>query len=222
MVAMSEQHPGRDTYRRRRRVPALVLLVVLALVVAFVWSRVLTTTTTLTGAAPCPAPPPAAGAPAGVTQPAIGTTVDATELDGSTPVAPGSFPMRVLNANGQRGQAALVAAELINSYGFVGAGNAFDNDPVYYDQSMQCVGQIRFGPNGLAQARTMHLAVPCAELVQDAREDTGVELALGTTFGDVNPSPDATSVLDAVRAATPDAPAQLDPTILASAGTARC
>ncbi len=223
MVAMTQERPRRrDTYRRRRRLPALVLLLVLAVGVGVVWNKVLGSTTDTVGALACPTPPSAAAAPKGVTPPKRGTRIEGPALDGAAPAPPGSFVMRVLNANGQRGQAGLVSAELIRTYGFAAAEHASANDPLFYNQNMRCVGQIRFGPNGKAQARTMHLMVPCAELVQDARQDNGVELALGTLFGDLSPSPDAKTILATLRAATPKAPAKLDPALLKAAGTTGC
>lgn len=223
MVAMTQERPRRrDAYRRRRRLPALVLLLVLAVGVAVVWNKVLNATSETVGALACPAPPAPAAAPEGATPPKPGTRLEAPALDNAAPAPPGSFVMRVLNANGQRGQAGLVSAELIRTYGFAGAEPASANDPLFYNQNMRCVGQIRFGPNGRAQARTMHLMVPCAELVQDTRQDNGVELSLGTLFGELSPSPDAKSILATLRAATPTAPATLDPALLKAASTTGC
>ncbi|MEO6881917.1 MAG: envelope integrity protein Cei [Mycobacteriaceae bacterium] len=220
---MTQERPRRrDTYRRRRRLPALVLLLVLAVGVGVVWNKVLNSTSDTVGALACPAPPPAAAAPQGITPPKPGARVEAPSLDSVAPAPPGSFVMRVLNANGQRGQAGLVSAELIKTYGFAGAEPASANDALFYNQNMRCVGQIRFGPQGRAQARTMHLMVPCAELVQDTRQDNGVELSLGTLFGELTPSPDARSILSTLRAATPAAPAKLDPALLTAAGTTGC
>jgi hypothetical protein len=60
---------------------------------------------------------------------------------------------------------------------------------------MRCFGQIRFGPNGEAAARTLSLVVPCAQLVRDNRQDSTVDLALGSYFTGLAPSSDATQVL---------------------------
>lgn len=223
MVAMTQDRPRRrDTYRRRRRLPGLVLLLVLAVSVGLIWNKVLDTSTSTVGALACPAPPSAAAAPKGVTPPKPGIRIEGPAPDGAAPAPPGSFVMRVLNANGQRGQAGLVSAELIKTYGFAGAEPPSANDSLFYNQNMRCVGQIRFGPKGLAQARTMHLMVPCAELVQDTRQDNGVELSLGTLFGELSPSSDAKTILASLRAATPKAPAKLDAALLKAASTTGC
>ena len=72
------------------------------------------------------------------------------------------------------------------------------NDTVYTAQNMACVGQIRFGVAGIAGARTLGLAVPCAEFVQDARTDATVDLALGTAFAELEPSAPAIAALTAL------------------------
>lgn len=227
MVTTSEERPAaRSGHRRRRRLPALVLLLVLAVVVAVVWRQVLGSEATVAGASTCPAPPtPTAGSdPAAPAPAAVGATVDRATLQATVPATPRDTSVRVLNANGQRGQAALVSAELAQpQLGFVPAADTpSGNDTVYTDQNMQCVGQIRFGAAGLAQARTLALVVPCAELVQDARADTVVDLALGTTFGSVQPGAEAQTVLTALNAAPAGTPATLDQTALDAASTIRC
>ena len=99
----------------------------------------------------------------------------------------------VLNAGGQRGQGQLAAVEL----GDLGIGEAAppDNDRLYPNQDMACVGQIRFGPAGVSAARTLSLVVPCAELVQDDRRDATVDLALGSDFRDIAPGQPVTETL---------------------------
>lgn len=232
-MTSEETAPGRGGYRRRRRLPALVLLLVLTVLVGAVWRQVLGSETAVAGASACPAPPipsassgPAAPATAAApaAAPVLGKTVDRATLESTAPAAPRDTSVRVLNANGQRGQAGLVSAELAQpQLGFVpAADNPSGNDTIYTDQNMQCVGQIRFGPAGLAQARTLALVVPCAELVQDARADTVVDLALGTAFTAVTPSAAAQTVLTALNAAAPGVPATVDRASLAAASNASC
>ncbi len=145
-----------------------------------------------------------------------------TALAAATPAAPVDVAVRVLNANGVRGQASLVSAELVQ-LGFTAAKNPAGNDTVYTDQNMQCVGQIRFGPAGLAQARTLQLVVPCAELVQDARTDPGLDLALGTTFGQLAPGGATTTVLTALNdAKKSQTPPVVDQATLDAATNTRC
>ena len=213
--------PPAPSYRRRRRLPVLVLVLVLAVAGGLVWTRVLNSgASETTGVKGCPAPaPPAADAEP---PPPLGSAVKPAVFADVAPAAPRDVPVRVLNANGQRGQAALVSAELVTSLGFAAAPDASANDPVYVQQNMGCVGQIRFGPAGLAQARTLHLVVPCAELISDERPDPAVDLALGTEFGDVAPGPDATVVLKTLQQGTPEAPAEIDPALLGAAGDVRC
>jgi len=145
-----------------------------------------------------------------------------TALAAATPAAPIDVAVQVLNANGVRGQASLVSAELVQ-LGFTAAKNPAGNDTVYADQNMQCVGQIRFGAAGLAQARTLQLVVPCAELVQDARTDPGLDLALGTTFGQLAPGGATTTVLTALNdAKKSQTPPVVDQATLDAATNTRC
>ena len=227
MVTTSdERRTARSEYRRRRPWPALVILLVLAIVVSVVWRQVLGSQTTVVGAAACPAPlaPSVSAQPAAPAAAPAGRAVDRAELAAAAPAAPRDTTVRVLNANGQLGQAGLITSELTQpQLGFVrAADNPTGNDTVYPDQNMQCVGQIRFGAAGLAQARTVSLAVPCAELVQDARADTVVDLALGTTFGTLAPSAAAQAVLSARNAAPPGKPATVDQAALSAASNASC
>jgi hypothetical protein len=69
------------------------------------------------------------------------------------------------------------------------------NDPRFPDFDLHCYGEIRFGAAGQAAARTLSLAVPCAELVRDGRPDADVDLALGTKFLAVKPNNAARSAL---------------------------
>ncbi|OLT15488.1 hypothetical protein BJF78_02120 [Pseudonocardia sp. CNS-139] len=170
-------------YQRRRRGPVLVLVAFLAVVAVATWTTVFVNAGGPSGAASCP-----------VAEPAPGEVLDSGALDEVPPVAPASVRVRVLNAGGQRGQANLVAAQL----GDLGFGEAAppDNDPFYPREDMECFGQLRFGPAGEAAAGTLALVLPCAELVRDARADDTVDVAVGTGFGDLNPSRAQRDVLD--------------------------
>lgn len=227
VVTTSDEGPTvRSSYRRRRPLPALVILLVLAILVSVVWRQVLGSHTAVVGAAACPAPraPSASTGPTGAAAAPAGKAVDRAALAAVAPAAPRDTAVRVLNANGQLGQAGLISSELAQAQlGFVrAADNPTGNDTVYPDQNMQCVGQIRFGAAGLARARTLSLAVPCTELVQDSRADTVVDLALGTTFGTVAPSAAAQSVLTALNAAPPGTPATVNQAELSAASNASC
>lgn len=129
----------------------------------------------------------------------------------------------MFNANGEHGQAAQVAAQL-SDYGFASAPDVqAGNDPIYVDQNMQCQGQLRFGPNGVAAASALWLVAPCAELIEDTRTDDTVDLALGTYFRKISPNTDAEEVLRSLKDPPPGTqPAPLDIDLLKAARTARC
>lgn len=185
-MAVVTSSPGRRStrYRRRRPLPALLVIVVLSVVAAAVWINVLGRTEP--EAAACPPPPPSV----------VGYSAEvlpATALDGVAPAPPQRARVRVLNGNGQRGQAGIVGQGLAE-LGFVPAAEPL-NDPLHPDFQLTCHGQIRFGANGQAAARTVSMVVPCAELVRDTRSDDVVDLALGTEFTELRPSPETRSVL---------------------------
>ncbi|QXU55512.1 envelope integrity protein Cei [Rhodococcus sp. LW-XY12] len=210
-------------FRRRRVVPAAVAGAVLAAGTIVVWSSVFTSSEPVTTTVACNAPPTEATDPEGPQPAPLGEVVDRSTLLEVEPAPLTATRVRVYNANGERGQATHVAAQL-SDYGFssppdVQAGN----DPVYVDQNMQCQGQIRFGEAGRAAASSVWLLAPCAELVQDTREDDTVDLALGTYFRDISPGADAEEVLRALRevpAGEEAAPLDLD--LLTAARNARC
>lgn len=169
-------------YQRRRRAPLLILVSVLAVVAVATWTTVFMNAGP-TGASSCP-----------TVDPAPGEVLDAGALDEVPPAPPAAVRVRVLNAGGQRGQANLVAAQL----GDLGFGEAAppDNDPFYPREDMECYGQLRFGAAGQGAASTLALVLPCAELVRDMRADDSVDVAVGTAFGDLNPSRTQRDVLE--------------------------
>jgi hypothetical protein len=171
-------------YQRRRRGPVIVVVTVLALIAAGTWITVLNTAS---GGADGTCPPPLAGPPAG-------ETVERSALYAVAPAPLSAVRVLVRNAGGQRQQANLVAAEL-EELGF-GRAAPPDNDPIYPDGDMDCVGQLRFGPAGEPAASTLALVLPCVELVRDGRGDDSVDVAVGTAFGDLAPSRPARDALD--------------------------
>lgn len=203
-------------FRRRRPLPAITLIVVLGVVATIVWIRTLegdekqvdtacrppgpatsvsdplTPTGGESGQPPAPVQPQP---PATEAQPVpLGTLLAPDSLDAVEPLPPDAVKVRVLNANGERGQASLIAAELTSDLGFASAGPP-GNDPVYPAWDLSCQAQVRFGPNGDAAARTLSLVVPCAELIRDARPDDTVDLALGQQFEALRPNAAAKQVL---------------------------
>lgn len=210
---------GLRPYQRRRMRPMMITVAVLAVIAAGTWTTVLVRSAADSGLAACPAP--ASGS--------VGTVLDADSLESVGPVPPGSVRATVLNAGGQRGQANLVAAQL----GDLGFGEAAspDNDTVYPDGDLDCHGQLRFGQSGEAAAGTLQLVLPCLELVRDERGDDTVDVAIGTSFTQVDPRRDVQDALEQLGApgsgengegAQVAAP-QLDPQVLADAReSARC
>lgn len=205
------------SFRRRRYLPGLILVALMAVLVMIVWAVAFNTNADEVHAASCNRPD-TAGDP---NTPALGHQVDGS-LSSVDPAPLWNTRIRVYNANGQSGQAAHVAAGLSDA----GFGQAADtpvaNDPIYTHRNLQCQGQIRFGADGEAAARTLSLMVPCAELIEDDRDDGAVDLALGTLFSDLAPNADADAVLKALR--VPDgAPApDIDSALITGARAVRC
>jgi len=179
---------GLRPYRRRRIGPMAITVAALAVVALVTWTVVLVQSGGKSGVAACP--PPATGS--------VGSVLEAGSLDGTTPAAPSSVRTAVSNAGGQRGQANLVAAQL-GDLGF-GEARAPANDTLYPDGNLECHGQLRFGASGEAAAGTLTLVLPCLELVRDDRGDDSVDVAIGTTFTDVNPGRAVRDILEQLGA----------------------
>jgi hypothetical protein len=178
---------GRRAYRSRRPLPAIIIFVVLATASVAVWAHVLNQAGNSTVQSACPA---SASAPANLPPE---TPLPYSALNDVTPVPAAQVQVRTLNGSKQVGLATRIAL-VLTQYGFQQTGQP-GNDPRYPSGDMRCFGQIRFGPNGEAAARTLSLIVPCAQLVRDDRQDATVDLALGSYFTDLAPSPDAMQVL---------------------------
>ena len=214
-------------YRRRRRAPWAFVVSLLAVAAVVTWSVVLVHASGPSAAATCPAPT------SGATP---GQLIDLATLDAVAPVPVSAARVHVLNGGGQRGQANLVAAQLTD-LGFAEAAPP-DNDPVYPNGDLQCVGQLRFGPAGQGAARTLSLVLPCTELLRDNRTDDSVDVAVGTGFRDVNPPRAVRNALDQIGQGTggdgsanadPNDPAAtdvaapgVDPTVLETARNTTC
>lgn len=170
-------------------VPALVLVAGFLVAGVVAWTVVFVNSTagSVTSCNPSPVP-------------GSGTSLASTALDQQPAAAPGDVRVTVLNGAGQRGQAQLAAVEL----GELGIGEAAppDNDRLHPAQDLTCVGQIRYGPQGAAAARTLSLVAPCAELVRDNRADPSVDLALGSDFRDISPGQPVTETLRALSRQT--------------------
>jgi uncharacterized membrane protein (UPF0136 family) len=178
-------------YRKRRPLPALIVIGVLGLGAVVVWVNAIVSRTDIDAAIRCD---PAASPPSGVTF----TTLGHGALDDREPVPPDKIALKVLNASKLRGQGA-ITTEALRSLGFTQIAEPAD-DPAYpADLKANCRGQIRFGENGAAAARTVSLLVPCVELVKDNRQDSSVDLMIGVTFGDVYPNAAAGQILAQLR-----------------------
>ncbi len=210
-------------WRRRRYRPWVTTVAVFAVLGLLVWMYAMNKADENTVAMACNSPSvssaPDPGAPAPTP---LGKRVGASTLRDVEPAALSQTKVRVLNANGQRGEASHVASQL-SELGFASGSDVVGNDTVYVDQNMQCTGQIRFGQQGRAAAASLQLAVPCAELIEDDRGDDTVDLALGTYFNDIAPNNDAEEVLRTLKeppagSTTPP----LDLKLLEAARSARC
>ncbi|MTD16448.1 hypothetical protein GIS00_21155 [Nakamurella sp. YIM 132087] len=110
----------------------------------------------------------------------LGSFLAASALRDTRPANPEQIALQVFNASTTRGLARTVTTEL-QAAGFSSI-KAGANDVLYPAGDLVCSSEIRFGPAGLAQARTVLIVAPCAQLVQDDRFDASVDLALGARY----------------------------------------
>ncbi|MER7082021.1 LytR cell envelope-related transcriptional attenuator [Saccharopolyspora kobensis] len=196
MAAVGARGGRRAGYRRRRPLPALLVLACLVVAAGFLWTRVFDSVQDIEAATTCNPPTPPTAAPAAGEEPTeqvpLGEMLARDALDSTGPIPPQDVQVRVLNGNGESRQATLVSDEL-SSLGFAEGGA--DNDPVYVNYDLKCHGQIRFGGAGVSAARTLSLIAPCAQLVRDDRSDATVDFALGSKFDDIKTTSAAKQVL---------------------------
>jgi hypothetical protein len=178
--------------------PAVLLALVLVTVAGLVWTIVLRPDPT---AGDCQVAAEATGAAV-----APGQRLAVDGLDEVSPAPPQQVRVQVLNASGERGEAAIVGGGL-SELGFAPTGRPA-NDPVHPAFDLLCYGEIRFGVAGETAARTLSLALPCAELVRDARPDSMVDLALGTKFTALQPNTAALAALQHLGQLGPPAPVE--------------
>ena len=200
------RRPG--PYRTRKPMRAVLLALVLTTVAGLVWTIVLRPDSTAGG---CQVAAEAAGA--AVTP---GQRLPVDGLDDVSPAPPQQVRVQVLNASGERGEAAIVGGGL-SELGFAPTGRPA-NDPAHPAFDLLCYGEIRFGVAGQAAARTLSLALPCAELVRDARPDAMVDLALGTKFTALRPNTAARAALQRLAQLGPSAPGEFSQSGLAAQG----
>jgi hypothetical protein len=171
-------------YRRRKPIPAIALVTLLIVAAVVVWIKVINQATNVNAQTACPAPANSAQA---------GTPLPHNALDKVTPQPAGDVKVRVLNASTQRGAAQQTSIALTD-LGFQQAASPA-SDPLYPNGDMKCQGEIRFGANGVGPARTLSLVLPCTQLVRDNRQDGTVDLAIGSNFSQLTPTPDALAAL---------------------------
>ena len=201
---------GRPCRRRNIR-PAIVLLVVLLVASAVVWTIALTRPPEIHVAAACNPPPPTDPG-----QPHLGTPVSRSTMVNVAPAKLADAKIRVLNASGRGGQAADIAGAM-KDLGF--AQPIAANDPIYAHAKLNCQGQIRFGDAGQAGAAAVWLVAPCTELYRDDRTDDSVDLVLGTDFSALAHSDDIDAVLAGLR---PGNAEPADPALLAKIHAGIC
>ncbi|MFC5287786.1 envelope integrity protein Cei [Actinokineospora guangxiensis] len=181
-------------YRKRRPLPALAFLGVLAIAAGVVWMQVLNgVDKNQADARACPPSPVPAEALKDVVAP-LGEVLPQDALDGTAPAPARNALVRVLNASGQNRQATSVT-EALREQGFSKLADP-DNDQLYPEGALACHGQIRFGAQGVSAARTLSLMVPCAELIRDDRQDATVDFAVGQRFDHLSPRPEGRKALE--------------------------
>jgi hypothetical protein len=169
------------------------VIIALSIVAGLVWVSVLNRSDSTAARSCQAATQAAAGSSLAAAAASPGERLPSAGLDAVPPASPQHVVVQVLNANGQRGEAAMVAAGLA-SLGFEPTSEP-TNDPLHPSFDLRCHGEIRFGAAGEAAARTLSLAMPCAELVRDVRPDARIDLALGTRFTSLRPNEAAREAL---------------------------
>jgi hypothetical protein len=215
---------GRAPYRKRKPIPAIIIVALLGITAIVVWVKVMHKADNVDAAVACPTSTVAS---------ANGQALPYGALDKVTPAVPAQISYRVYNGSSQRGAAQQVAIAL-NGLGFQQPATVAD-DPLYPKQDLNCIGELRFGANGQAAARTLSLVLPCTELIKDNRQDATVDVSVGKNFSSVLPNKDAMSALHQLASWASSHPTpqggqqaqggqapQLSPALLSGAHTTVC
>lgn len=191
---------GRPFSRRRLR-PALLTFGLLLILAVVAWSVALTGTEADETVTDCNQPTRSteADAPA----PLRLDIVRDDEMLGVDPAPLSTFQVRVLNASTLRGQARSVSDDLSRQGFNPVADTAYADDPVYPNQDLDCVAQIRYGAGAERAAAALWLAIPCAQLVRDERAEPVVDVAIGEQWISREQSQDAQAALEVLRSADP-------------------
>ena len=143
----------------RRPLPALVFLLILALLTAIVWWRVIHRVSSEASSAK--------------------SSTSCSPAPVMVVPAPKTVTVHVLNATNRQGLAAGARSKLAKA-GFVVADIGNDDVPI------AGVAEIRYGPAGRAAAKLVAYYFPGATLIGSARTDSQVEIALGAKFTTVS------------------------------------
>ncbi|MBD0861397.1 envelope integrity protein Cei [Gordonia sp. zg691] len=213
-------------YRRRRYAPAIIVVVTLMILGVVVWAMALGGDDSESVPTACNQPSPPTAVEAGAAPPPPAPRLDVVDRGEMLDVAPAplaTFGVRVLNASDERGAARSVSEDL-TAQGFTPVPDTpFADDPLYPNQDLDCVAQIRFGPAGRAAAAATWLAFPCAQLVEDGRRGTAVDVALGAYHSGHELSQDAQAALEALRSADPTNPnTGVDPVLVKAVHSGPC
>lgn len=222
-------------FRRRRARPVIIITILLFVGGMIAWAIALGGSGAEAVPTDCNKPTaatPTSGAPGtdattAAPNPSPAPPLTVVSRDDMLKVAPAplsTFQVRVLNASSQRGAARSVADDLIGQGFNPTPTDPAADDPVYPNRDLSCVGQIRFGPAGKAAAAAVWLAAPCAQLVDDGRRGTGVDLALGEYHKGLEQSQDSKAALDSLRTANPkdDPKAGADPGVVRAVHNQAC
>lgn len=184
-------------FQRRNLTPAIVIVTVLAVIAIAAWTFALVGEEDESYPTDCalPATPDA---------PSL-QVVGRADMLSVAPAAQSTFKVTVLNSAAARGQARSTSDDLV-AQGFAAGEPAYGDDTVYTDRDLHCVAQIRFGQGGQAAAAAVWLAMPCAQLVNDGRPGTDVDVALGEFYTGSRQSQDVQAALESLRSVDPRNP----------------
>ncbi|MFT3662601.1 MAG: envelope integrity protein Cei [Gordonia sp. (in: high G+C Gram-positive bacteria)] len=185
-------------FLRRNHTPAIVIATVLAVLAIGSWTYAALSGEDKSYPVDCPMPI------AGGDKPSF-EAASRDEMLGVSPAAQSTFKVTVLNSGAARGEARSVSEDLV-AQGFAAADPAYADDNAYGDDKLACVAQIRFGPGGQGAAASIWLALPCAQLVNDGRNGSDVDVALGEYYHGAKPTQDAQAAMEALRTVDPRNP----------------
>ncbi|MFV0458705.1 MAG: LytR C-terminal domain-containing protein [Actinomycetales bacterium] len=115
--------------------------------------------------------------------------------------APGDVKVNVLNATTTKGLASRTSQELSGrGYSVASTGNAPDAQREFPDPA-----QVRYGPDSLAEAKSVQAQVSGAVLVEEPeRTDTTVDLVLGSSFTELAPADAAAQAIAPTPVESPE------------------